>query len=150
MANQFNIQLIPHEEMESIIPLVYETNKRKIASELLKSRLKDMLKMDCYECAGVYDDKELIGICGIWILNKFYVGKHIEPDNVFIKEAYRNQGVGELLLNWVCNYAKEIGCEAAEVNFYASNTKGRKFWERQGFEPVAFHGIKTLNKKENE
>ncbi|EQD69526.1 GCN5-related N-acetyltransferase, partial [mine drainage metagenome] len=39
-----------------------------------------------YQCAGLYDDGRLIGICGLWILTKYYVGKHIEPDNVVIQE----------------------------------------------------------------
>jgi len=149
VKTNFKIQLIPHEEMDTILPLVFLLNKETIPLVTLQKRLIEMLKMDNYECIGVYDEKELIGICGVWILNKLYAGKHAEPDNVFIKEAYRSQGVGELLLNWFFDYAKKMECEGAEVNFYVANEKGKKFWESQGFQPLAHHGFKTLN-KENE
>ena len=145
MDAKLKIQLVSYDKMESIIPLVFELNNGKITYDVLKSRLKSMLNMGGYKCVGVYDADELIGICGIWILNKLYVGKHIEADNVFIKKAYRNRGIGELLLNWVFEYAEKIGCEAAEVNFYVSNKKGRKFWEKHGFQPIGFHGVKKFN-----
>lgn len=80
-----------------------------------------------YECVGVYDEDKLIGICGMWILNKLYVGKHIEPDNVFVLPEYRSAGVGKLMLDWVIDYAKEIGCDATEVNCYVENLKGKQF-----------------------
>ncbi|MDT0607492.1 GNAT family N-acetyltransferase [Croceitalea rosinachiae] len=139
------VQLIPYDKMESIVPLAFELNRGKITHEVLENRLKKMLKMGGYECVGVYDNDELIGICGVWILYKLYAGKHIEPDNVFVKKEYRSRGVGELMLDYVFEYAKKIGCEAAEVNFYVANKKGQQFWERQGFESLAIHGFKKFN-----
>lgn len=147
MKNDFKIQLIPYDDMESILPLAFELNKGKVSLSVLKNRLDAMLSMGGYQCVGVYNDEELIGICGLWVLNKLYAGKHIEPDNVFIKKTYRSNGVGDLMLNWVFNYAKELNCEGAEVNFYATNVKGKKFWERKGFQPLALHGFKSFNKK---
>ncbi|KAG1658262.1 putative histidine biosynthesis bifunctional protein HisCD [Nymphon striatum] len=79
----------------------------------------------------------LVGIFGVWVLNKLYAGKHVEPDNVFIKKEYRSKGVGQLMIDFLFQYAKEIGCEGTEVNCYVTNEKGRKFWERQGYEPLA-------------
>lgn len=145
MNDELKITLIPRDEMESILPLAFELNGGAISHEVLKSRLKAMLNMGGYQCVGVYDKDELIGICGIWMLNKLYAGKHIEPDNVFVKEAYRSKGVGELMLNYVFEYAQKMNCEAAEVNFYVANKKGRQFWERQGFEPLAYHGFKKFS-----
>ena len=150
MSSKFKIQLIPYDDMESILPLAFELNKGKISLVVLKNRLEAMLHMGGYQCVGVYDADELIGICGIWILNKLYAGKHIEPDNVFVKEAYRSKGVGGLMIDWVCDYAKKKNCEGAEVNYYVANTKGKKFWEKQGFEPLAYHGFKKFNVKEDE
>ncbi|MEP3209881.1 MAG: GNAT family N-acetyltransferase [Maribacter sp.] len=139
MNSDFKIELIPENRLESILPLVDLLNNGSIAYPLLKERLDNMISMGGYECIGVYDGPELIGICGLWVLNKLYAGKHVEPDNVFIKKAYRNRGVGQLMMDFLFQYAKDIGCEGSEVNCYVSNEKGQKFWERQGYKPLAYH-----------
>jgi len=136
MNSKLNIKLIPYSDMESILPLVSLLNKDKIPYQVLQQRLKDMLAMGGYECIGVYDEEELI---------KLYTGKHVEPDNVFIKEAYRSKGVGTLMMDWLFTHAKEIGCETTEVNCFVVNEKGRKYWERQGYEPLAYHYFKKLD-----
>jgi GNAT superfamily N-acetyltransferase len=130
--------------METILPLVMELNNDTIAYSLLQKRLADMLDMGGYECIGAYDGGELVGIFGVWVLNKLYAGKHVEPDNVFIKKEYRSKGVGQLMIDFLFQYAKEIGCEGTEVNCYVTNEKGRKFWERQGYEPLAVHFFKKF------
>lgn len=144
MKTNFKIALIPYDAMESIIPLVIQLNKGKLPVEVLKTRLQEMLAMGGYQCIGVYDNDKLIGCCGFWILNKLYAGKHVEPDNVFVEENHRSAGVGELMLNWLFNYAKSIDCIGAEVNCYAHNVKGIKFWESQGFEALGYHMIKKF------
>ena len=150
MGANFEIRFISYDEMETIIPLAFELNKGKIPSALLKKRLKAMLTMGGYQCIGAYDSEELIGICGLWELNKLYVGKHIEPDNVYVKEAYRSSGVGQLMFNFLLAYAKEINCDGTEVNCYVSNLKGQKFWERQGYKPLAYHYFMNFDTLNNE
>ncbi len=150
MRSAFKIELIPYENMQSILPLVALLNNNTIEYPVLQSRLESMLKMGGYECIGVYDSEELVGICGVWVLNKLYAGKHVEPDNVFIKEAYRSKGVGQLMMDYFFQFAREIGCEGSEVNCYVTNKKGQKFWERQGYEPLAYHYFMNFDKKGNE
>lgn len=144
MEKSFKIELIPYEEMEMILPLVIELNQGKYTKELLQDRLKDMLAMGGYQCIGVFDKQKLIGICGFWVLNKLYAGKHVEPDNVYVVPEYRSSGIGEVMMNWLFDYAKSIACIGAEVNCYVHNEKGRKFWERQGFEALGLHLIKKF------
>ncbi len=144
MANKFEIELIPYHQMQTILPLVIQLNQGRFSREVLQNRLEDMLAMGGYQCIGVYSEKRLIACCGFWVLNKLYAGKHVEPDNVFVEEEYRSSGVGELMLNWLFDYAKSIGCICTEVNCYAHNEKGKKFWERQGYEALGFHMIKRF------
>ncbi|MGB5555015.1 MAG: GNAT family N-acetyltransferase [Flavobacteriaceae bacterium] len=142
--SDFKIKIIEKNQLETILPLVFELNSERISIDVLKERLKEMLAMGGYQCIGAYDDEELIGIFGVWFLTKLYAGKHIEPDNVFIKEAYRSQGVGKLMMDWMFDYAKAQGCIGAEVNCYKTNVKGNKFWEDQGFKPLANHLFVTF------
>lgn len=138
----FKYQLIPKEDIHSIIPLLQVLNN-KIPAEVLEERLSEMVEHG-YECLGVFNDDELIGICGLWILTKYYVGRHIEPDNVLILPAYRGKGIGEEMMEWVYAYGKSKGCVASELNCYTTNHGGQKFWADEGYKILGFHYQKTL------
>jgi GNAT superfamily N-acetyltransferase len=130
-------RFIKNENIHSIIPLLQVLNE-KISEEVLKNRLEEMLKQN-YQCIGIFDKKQLVGICGIWILTKYYVGKHIEPDNIIILPEYQGKNIGKELMTWIYNYAKENCCEASELNCYVNNDKAHKFLEKEGYEVIGLH-----------
>jgi len=133
----YQIQLIPQDRLEDIFPLLRLLDD-KLTDEVLQDRLTGM-KTHNYECVGVYDGDTLIGISGLWILDKYYVGKHIEADNVVIHPDYRNKGIGEQMMEWIYDYGKKQGCVASELNCYVSNHKGVAFWIKQGFRIIGYH-----------
>lgn len=138
----YTIQLILKERLEVILPFL-QNLKPDISMNVLTERLKEMVASG-YECVGVYDENILIGISGLWFLTKYYVGKHVEPDNVYILPEYQGKGIGKLLMNWIFEYAKSKGCIASELNCYVNNEEGQKFWENQGYELIAYHYAKKL------
>lgn len=131
------IKLIASNQIFSIIPLL-QTLDSTIAESALKNRLTEMVEQG-YQCVGIYSGDKLIGICGLWILTKYYVGKHIEPDNVVILEEYRGNGLGKQLMAWIYDYAKAQGCKASELNCYLTNEKGQQFWEKEGYKKIGYH-----------
>ncbi|MGY3793079.1 GNAT family N-acetyltransferase [uncultured Aquimarina sp.] len=137
-----SITLIPKENIPIIVPFLEQLNPN-IGREILSNRLAEMI-LQGYECVGVYDDKTLIGISGLWFLTKYYIGRHVEPDNVFILPEYQGKGIGELLMNWIFDYAKSKGCIASELNCYLGNEKAHNFWENQGYKKIAYHFQKEL------
>lgn len=138
------IEIISPENLVSIIPLIKLLNPG-LSEATIRTRLKEMVNQG-YQCAGLYHDGELIGICGLWIMTKFYVGKHIEPDNVFILPQYRHQGYGKKLLAWVYDYGLTQGCSASELNCYITNETGIAFWEQEGFKKIGYHYQKSFEK----
>ncbi|MEJ2373357.1 MAG: GNAT family N-acetyltransferase [Sulfurimonas sp.] len=132
-----DFKFIDEQDIYSIIPLLKMLNDT-IEDDILKQRLDEML-IQGYKCIGIFDGDKLVGICGIWILTKYYVGKHIEPDNVFISPAYQNQNIGTQLMAWITKYAKENGCIASELNCYVNNKRAQKFWEKDGYEVIGLH-----------
>ena len=138
----YPIKLIEQKNIKCIIPLLHKLNPN-IEIAVLESRLDDMLKNN-YECVGVYDGENLIGISGLWILTKYYVGKHIELDNVYISREYQGKGLGKQLVHWILDYGKSKGCIASELNCYVGNAKGNKFWEEMGYEKIGYHFSRKL------
>ncbi|WP_339712909.1 GNAT family N-acetyltransferase [uncultured Kriegella sp.] len=133
----YDIKLIDTAVIDDIIPLLQGLNPQ-ISKTILKKRLAQMV-LQGYQCVGVYDAQKLIGISGLWVLTKYYVGKHIEPDNVYIIPEYQGRGVGKLMMNWIFEYAKSINCEASELNCYVDNEAGRRFWEQHGYTAIGYH-----------
>jgi GNAT superfamily N-acetyltransferase len=142
MQNEITIDLIPDENIFSVLPLLRILNPA-IPEGMLRERLTEMVSQG-YKCAGAYSGDRIVGICGMWILTKVYVGRHLEPDNVIILEAYRSRGVGRRLMAWVHDYARSKGCVATELNCYLGNGKAQDFWERGGYRKIAVHYQKLL------
>jgi len=134
--------LMPKTEWERIIPFLRLLNE-KISVETLTERLEEM-KHQAYECVGVFENGELIGISGLWIMTKYYVGKHIEPDNVVIHPDHRGKGIGEQLMKWIYDYGRSQGCVASELNCYVTNSEGQKFWANEGYRILGFHYQRKL------
>lgn len=136
-TSSINFSFIKKEDIFSIIPLLQVLDS-SISKTVLQSRLKEMIRQG-YQCIGIFDEEKLIGACGIWILTKYYVGKHIEPDNIIILPEYQNRNIGTELMHYIDNYAKELGCSASELNSYIKNSQAHKLWEKQGYEVIALH-----------
>ncbi len=141
MNKKHIIRFIADDDIFSIVPFLRMLDNR-ISEDILKERLLKMLEYK-YQCAGIYDGDKLIGISGVWTLFKYYIGKHLEVDNVMIHRDYQGKGIGRLLLNWINDYGKTIGCTATELNCYIGNDRSNAFWEEFGCKKLGYHYRKT-------
>jgi len=137
------IKVIEVEEILTIIPLLTKLNS-KTPLKLLKERVIEISKNKNYECIGLYVDEKLVGISGLWYTTRHYIGKSAEPDHVIIEDSFRGQNLGKQLFKWIDNHVKSKGCEAIELNAYASNTKSHKFYYNEGYNIYGFHFLKVL------
>ena len=88
-----NIELINFEDIDSIFPFLQMSNPN-IEIETLRLRVSEMIGQG-YQCVGAFEKNNLIAVCGIWIITKYYIGKHIEPDNMIVLPEYRSKGLGK-------------------------------------------------------
>jgi GNAT superfamily N-acetyltransferase len=139
----FVFKIIEINNINLVIPLVQKLNGYKDSDKVLKQRFSEMITQN-YECAVIYDDDKLIGVCGLWFCTRHYSGKSVEPDHVFIDEAYRGKGLGKQFFEWIYNYAIGKGCEAVELNTYVSNYPSHKFYYNEGFNILGYHFLKKL------
>ncbi|WP_422861265.1 GNAT family N-acetyltransferase [Flagellimonas sp. W118] len=133
----YQIKFIEEQNRSEIVPFLKKLDA-SIPTEVLEERLLGMFQ-NAYKCIGVYHGSKLIGISGLWVLTKYYIGKHIEPDNVYILSEYQGKGIGKQLMEWIFNYSKSIGCNGSELNCYTKNESGQRFWESQGYVMVGYH-----------
>lgn len=140
----FIIKLLEEIEMEQMFPLIQILNE-KMSYELFSERLQFIIDTKNYQCVGVFDDKNTLVACaGLWQLAKFYIGKHLEVDNVAVLAEYQSYGLGTELMNWVENYAKQENCIAVELNAYVGNEKAHKFYFNRNYKIMGFHFRKNV------
>jgi ribosomal protein S18 acetylase RimI-like enzyme len=134
---------IPNENLDEILPFIKLLNP-KTEQGILIERLNNLKSNFNYHCIGMYLNNSLIGISGYWLLNKLYVGKHIEPDNVIILPEFRNKKYGNMLVNHIHSIAQKENCAASELNVYTNNSAGIKFWINKGYRILGFHMQKSF------
>ena len=139
----YTFKILELSEIQSVIPLMQKFSKQKFSDAVLKERFSEMVTQN-YECAGVYDENKLIGICGMWFCTRHYSGRSIEVDQVYIDDAYRGKGLGKQFFEWIYKYVKQKGCEAIELNTYVQNHPSHKFYYNEGFKILGYHFVKKL------
>ncbi|SRX54111.1 GNAT family N-acetyltransferase [Aequorivita sp. CIP111184] len=137
------IKIIPPAEILNIIPLLQKLGNFSVSEALLIERLQEMVQQN-YECLGVFDNEKLIGTCGLWFQTRHYAGKSVEVDHVIIDDAYRNHGIGKILMEYIYDYARKNSCNWVELNTYVHNFPSHKFYYNQGFVAKGYHFVKEL------
>ncbi|NRB60031.1 MAG: GNAT family N-acetyltransferase [Winogradskyella sp.] len=136
-------QILSNNQLDLILPLVYELNEGNISKPILRSRFAEM-KNQNYECVVIKKDEAIVGVSGLWFCTRHYSGKSVELDHVFIKPEHRGQGLGKAFMEWIYNYCKSKGCESIELNTYVQNYPSHKFYYNEGFILKGYHFFKTL------
>lgn len=86
-------------------------------------------------------DNEIVGIVEINIkrtVNNFLKKDRewVSLDTIMIKEKYRNNGIGEMLMDTVLDWSREKNINRIELNVYEFNKSAIKFYQRLGFETL--------------
>ncbi len=142
-GNMIQFKILDKADINLVIPLVHELNHSNVSFDLLKQRFSEMIEQN-YECAVMHSDDKIIGVCGLWFCTRHYSGRSVEPDHVYILEAYRNKGLGKQFFDWIYKYIIGKGYEAIELNTYVGNYKSHKFYFNEGFNILGFHFLKKL------
>lgn len=139
----YQFKILPNEDLDLVIPLVYQLNESKVSKALLKERFNEM-KDQNYECAVIVNGEEVIGVTGLWFCTRHYVGKAVELDHVYIKPEFRNEGLGKKFMHWLYKYVKTKGCNSMELNTYVQNYPSHKFYYNEGYEIWGYHFFKNI------
>ncbi len=141
--NAISFRIIGKNDILNIVPLLQKLGNFSVSEELIKERLLEMVEQN-YECLGIFDSEKLIGTCGMWFQTRHYAGRNLEMDHVIIDDAYRNLGIGKMLIQFVSDYAEKKSCNWIELNSYVHNFPSHKFFYSQGFVAKGYHFVKEL------
>ena len=66
----FSFRFINREQSSQIIPF-FQLLDSAIPVDVLNQRLDEMYA-NRFNCLGIFDQDKLVGICGVWVLYKYY------------------------------------------------------------------------------
>jgi GNAT superfamily N-acetyltransferase len=138
------IELTTAEEMLATYEVLTELYP-SLTKEEYTNELTFMIQHN-YTQVVVMENEQCLGLSGVWIGNKLWCGKYLEIDNIIVSEKIRSKGVGKMIVNYLEEKAKSLGCNMMALDSYTNNFKAHKFFYNQGFSPKGFHFIHLLDK----
>ena len=86
------------------------------------------------------EDGTVVGYCfciveDTIVSNNLRESRSLYIDDFCVDEKSRGQHVGRALFDYVCDYARSIGCYDMTLNVWEGNDGARKFYEHMGFTP---------------
>ena len=66
--------------------------------------------------------------------------KRIYLSRMIVKEEYRNRGIGGIILDYLIDYAEQLGYEEITLGVDTDNFNARHLYEKKGFTNVLFIG----------
>lgn len=137
--NQLAHYIVACEERETVETPEAKNYPEKSFSELA-SRLKQLLNHNCF-FGNEVQREYMMGFGGIWVM----AGEaHITT--IAVREHYRRQGIGELLLISIIDLAIELNASLITLEVRISNTVAQKLYYKYGFTQVGLrHGYYTDN-----
>ncbi len=79
--------------------------------------------------------------------NSYRTIKVVFVVNLYVKEDFRNQGIGKKLVDVFIDWGKKIGAQKVSVTAYTPNKKAIQFYEREGFQPFNIKLERSLIEK---
>ncbi|WP_237389746.1 GNAT family N-acetyltransferase [Bacillus sp. USDA818B3_A] len=58
----------------------------------------------------------------------------------FVKEEYRNRGIGGIIVDFLIDYAKQLGYEEITLGVDTDNLNARHLYKKKGFTIVLYFG----------
>jgi GNAT superfamily N-acetyltransferase len=115
-------QLRPHIETESnLIQLV----QRQLA--------------EGFRLAMLEHESDIVTVAGFRIQNMLASGLTLYVDDLVTGEAYRSQGHGKTMLDWLIAHACEQGCKTFSLDSGTHRREAHAFYFREGMRISSFH-----------
>lgn len=97
-----------------------------------------------YTIAYVKSGDDVLCVAGFVLCQKLAWGKHIYIDDLVTDESHRSSGAGSLLISWIKDYAKEIGCKELHLDSGVQRFGAHRFYLREKFDITAHHFAITI------
>lgn len=128
------------EDKDEIFVLLNQLYENKIKYEIFSKIYETKWNNENSYYIVAINDNKIIGVLIMEIFIQLHRAKKTSfVDDLIVKEEYRNNGIGKLLLQNAISYAKQQDCEVIELTSFLLNENAHRFYENNGFKK---HSIK--------
>lgn len=130
----FSIRTAERKDYPAILSLIkelaaFENAEHKVINSVEKMEAEDHL----FECfVAEKPDGEIIGMALYYFTYYTWVGKSLYLDDLYVKEVYRGNNIGQQLLQKLFDVAKETKCNRIRWQVLNWNEPAIKFYEKLG------------------
>ena len=121
-------------DFTSILELLKEFSVFQGTPEKLTISLAQMLEdKELFLCfIAETDNREIVGLASCFFAFYSWTGKALYLDDLYVKELFRNQGIGRNLLDRVIQHAKTQNCRKVRWQVSKWNTNAIGFYKNMG------------------
>ena len=116
-------------------PDIFKQGGRKYTSEQLRLLMEDESRPIFVAVDEETGDVLGYGFCVIIDTvetSNMMPRRELYIDDLCVDEIYRRHGIGQIIFDYIREYAKEIGSYHLTLNVWACNPSAMKFYEKQG------------------
>ncbi|MEZ0393274.1 MAG: GNAT family N-acetyltransferase [Pseudobdellovibrionaceae bacterium] len=121
------------EEAQRIFPVIKQLRTHLDESTFLDLLQKAKSESD-YTLLAAYEGSECVGLMGFRFLTDFVHGRHLYIDDLVTSESHRSKGLGSQFLQKAKEIAAQNGCQRLRLCTGADNDRGKKFYEKNGWD----------------
>lgn len=132
-----NIEIRPirEEEYATVIKLIKEFAHFEKRPDKMTNSLERMIEEKAYfHCFVAVVDGELAGYVSHFFAYYTWIGKSLYMDDLYVKPAFRGQGVGTQLLATIFDFARANQCRKVRWHVSDWNTKAQVLYKKIGAE----------------
>lgn len=104
----------------------------------------DMRHME-YKMFGIMESEELITYAGVAVQTNLYHKRHLYVFDLVTDEKSRSNGYGNMMLDFLVDYAKTCMCENIVLSSGFEKEKAHTFYEKYGFKKKSFVFLKNIS-----
>ncbi len=110
-----------------------------VRSQDYLSTVRRMMNADGYRLVALYEKDAVRAVAGYRFMEMLYCGKIMYVDDLNTDEAYRSQGFGKALIDWLKAEAKAHGCTQIHLDSGVQREQTHRFYFREGLAINAYH-----------
>lgn len=128
------IRRATEKDFPALLSLINEFAVFQKTPEKVSITLEQMkVDQDHFQCfVAEADSKEIVGFASFFFAYYSWSGKALYLDDLYVTEAFRNQGLGRRLLETIINLAKESNCKKVRWQVSKWNSNAISFYKKLG------------------
>ncbi|QHQ40877.1 GNAT family N-acetyltransferase [Microbulbifer hydrolyticus] len=138
MQLQAKLLSSPH-ELPAVAAVLLQLRPKYTLESLLAQIEKQQVQG--YQLAYVREGEgnQVLCVAGFVISEKLAWGKHIYVDDLVTDSAHRSAGAGRVLIDWLKQHGKSLGCDQLHLDSGVQRFAAHRFYLREGFDITSHH-----------